>query len=584
MRSSSRAAPISSLAAAVLSALILAAADGRARPGAPAGAPDTAGTETVSAGPPIGAVGYVGFERLDRGRVAAGTLLRPGTAFTDRLLSRELARIDSLLVSEGLLGAEVQVDSLMRDGAAELFVAVDEGAPAVIGSAVVTGSDVYEHGEVLERLGLRPGASLDPRALGRSMAALLADLNDRGYPYAQVWITGFDWRPETGEVDLSVAAYGGEAATIGSVVFEGLGGTDTTLALRISRLRPGRAYDERALSRARRYLSASGHFSEVRPAAVSRLAPGSVEVRIPVTERDRRNRFEGMFGFSRKADGGYRTSGSVDLGLENIGGTGRSVEFRWLSDGERYRTTRFSYGEPFLLTLPVSLDLELRQDVYDTLYDFTLAGFDLTAPVGPWLSFTAGFTRDRTVPGGDPALERSDRSRLRLGADVRGGRSGAALRIEGARKTNRRPGGDDEVGSQLLYRFDADAAAATFPSQEVFARLYAEGAVSADRISLSETYPIGGARTLRGYRENQFRGEQVALTSLEYRFGGESRLFLFDDLGAFYRRGEGWTIKNGFGFGLRSSSTLGTVEMSFGVGERLALEETRIHISLIETF
>jgi hypothetical protein len=43
-------------------------------------------------------------------------------------------------------------------------------------------------------------------------------------------------------------------------------------------------------------------------------------------------------------------------------------------------------------------------------------------------------------------------------------------------------------------------------------------------------------------------------------------------------------VKNGFGFGLRSSSKLGTVEMSFGVGERLALEETRIHISLIESF
>lgn len=583
MRSSWRAAPISSLAAVVLAGALVTA--GSAARSAPPGAPaDTVLTDGGGAGPFVGEVRYDGLERLDRRGFVSGTLLRPGALLTDRLLSRELSRIDSLLTSAGLLGAEVQIDSLMRGPSADLRLTIDEGEQARIGTATVTGSDVYEPAAVLDRLGLRRGAPFDPQALRRSMAALLADLNSGGYPYAQVWITGFSWLKETGEVDLSVAAYGGEAAIVGSVTFEGLGGTDTTLALRISRLRPGRPYDERGIDRARRFLAASGHFSDIGEAEVSRLGPGTVDVRIPVTELERRNRFEGMFGFSRKADGGYRTSGSVDLGLENIGGTGRAVAFRWLSDGEQYRTTWFRYGEPFLFTLPVALEAELRQDVFDTLYDFSLAGFDLTTAAGPAVSLSAGFTWDGTVPKEDPALDRSVRNRLRAGIRVRGAGAAASLMIEGARKKNYRPEADDDTWSQLLYRLDAHLIAATFPSQAIYTRLAVEGVVSANEISLSETYPLGGARSLRGYRENQFRGEQIAFVNLEYRFGGDSRLFLFDDIGAFYRPTEGWTLKNGFGFGLRSSSKLGTVEMSFGVGERLALEETRIHISLIENF
>jgi outer membrane protein assembly factor BamA len=578
MRSRSRAAHISETAV-VFALLLLHGASAACALSA-----DTVLTSGGTPGPFVGSVRYEGLERLDRRALAAGSLLRSGSVLSDRLISRELARLDSLLTSEGLLGAEVRIDSLMSGGTADLLLTITEGEQARVGSAVVTGSDVIEAGQLLERLGLRPGAPFDPRALRRSMTALLADLNDSGYPYAQVWITGFDWRGEAGEVDISVAAYGGEAATVGAVTFEGLSATDTTLALRVSRLRPGRPYDERRISRAARFLKASGYFSEVGEPRVIRLGPGSVDVRIPVTEHERRNRFEGMFGFSRKADGGYRTSGSVDLGLENIGGTGRSVAFRWLGDGEQYRTTLFRYGEPFLFTLPVSLEAELRQDVYDTLYDFTLAGLDLLTAAGPVLSLSAGFTWDQTVPKDDPALDRSVRNRLRAGVAVRGVVAGASLRLEGARKKSYRPGGKDETWSQLLYRFEADLTAPTFPSQAFFVRVSAEGVLSRNEISLSETYPLGGARTLRGYRENQFRGEQIAFANLEYRFGGDSRLFLFDDIGAYYQPAANWTIKNGLGFGLRSSSKLGTVEMSFGVGEHLALEETRIHISLIESF
>lgn len=535
-------------------------------------------------GPRIGRVTWEGLARLDQGAVAGGSLLRRGEILTEALLDLELARLDSLLTAAGLMAAEAVVDTLRRSGALEVRVAVFEGEPARIGELSVTGSDLYGREEILERLGVASGAVFDPRALEGAMLALLADLNNTGYPFAQVWITGIDFRRETGSVDLAFAVYGGEQTRIAALTFEGLAVTDSTLARRISRLRPGRAYDERAVRRSTRHLVSSGLFAEVRPARVERIGPGAVDVRIPLRELERRNSIQGLLGFSRRDGGEYRTAGSVDLDLVNIGGTGRDARLRWLSDGEEYRTTWFRYSEPFFLRLPVGLDVELRQDVFDTLYDFSLAGFDLTAAAGPAVSLSAGFMWDGTVPGADEALQRSVRHRLRAGCEVRAAAAAARVRLEAARKTNYRPGAQRDTEMQFLYSFEGRVLVPVFEEQAFFARAAAEGVLTPNEIPPSEMYSLGGARSLRGYRENQFRGRQTAWLNLEYRFGGESRLFVFDDVGVFQRSGGGWLLRNGLGFGLRSTSKLGTVEMSFGVGERFALDQTRIHVLLIENF
>ena len=127
--------------------------------------------------------------------------------------------------------------------------------------------------------------------------------------------------------------------------------------------------------------------------------------------------------------------------------------------------------------------------------------------------------------------------------------------------------------------------------------MWAQQIVAPSRLSLtmvpdvedSDLYP--GAVLLRmlaggicGSDGPKFRGEKVGWTNLEYRFGGASRIFLFYDAGVYYREDSGWEFLDGIGFGLMSSSRLGTVALSFGMGERVALDGMLIHISLIENF
>lgn len=574
-----KAALISSAAAALMLAADADAVDtGRQRRTVPAGGLE----EYAAAGRKIAGVDWSSGAGFDTGYISRGTLLEEGAELSALLIAAEMSRIDSLMFAAGFAGAEADLDTSSAEEGVRLAVSIDPGGRSVIGSVSVSGSADYDAGSLGERFGIRAGEEFDPSTIGDAMRGILGELNSEGFPYAQVWLSGFEHDRESGSVDLSFAVYGGEESVVSSVVFDGLAKTDTSLAMRHSRIEPGRPYDERKVITAGRYLASSGLFSSVGEAEVLRESAGKVVVRIPVEEKSRASSVQGMFGFSRRPRGEYRTSGAVDVDLRNIGGTGRDASFEWIDDGEGFRTTSFEYAEPFVAGLPFHLESRLRQEVYDTLYDFTLAGGSIRYPASPSLELRTGVTRDSNVPAGG-ALERSTRWRFMLGAAIRSGRASAELEIEGAARS-RESGGGEERDGQLLYSFDSDLNVPLFAGQSLHARAVLRGTFSSGGIPAAELYPLGGARSLRGYRENQFRGEKIGWLTLEYRFGGQSRFFIFDDAGFFRREGEGWTFKNGAGFGLRSSSALGTVELSFGVGERLSLEQTRIHIALIENF
>jgi outer membrane protein assembly factor BamA len=543
-----------------------------------------AGAIPDSAAVKISDVRWKGPALLDAGDLARDSYLSQDAELTDSLLGLELGRIDSLYFSLGFLGVRASVDTTVIGRAVRITVQISEGERTRIGEITVSGSDVVPAEELPSRLGISKGDFFDPAALEASMSGLLEELNGTGYPFAQVWMTGFEYIQSANTVDLTFAAYGGERAVVEGVVFDGLAKTDTSLALRTSRLEVGAEFEEEKLARAPRYLSASGLFKNVGSPEVRRLGPGRIDVKIPVEEIERGNSIQGIFGFAKKEKDGYITNGSVDLALRNIGGSGRDVDFRWLDDGVSLKTIRFRYSEAFFFSLPMGLEARLRQDVYDTLYDYTMAGFDLRFSAGPGGEIRSGYVWDNNVPQNDPLLDRSVRHRFSGGLRfIRPGVAGAECTVEGALRKEYSEG-SSEQDSQFLYSFKGYVEIPILSRQSLFINLVSEGVLSGGEVKPAEMYPLGGARSLRGYRENQFRGERIGWINLEYRFGGESRIFLFYDAGYWFREETQWELLDGLGFGLLSSSKLGTVALSFGMGERIALEGMLIHLSLTENF
>jgi outer membrane protein assembly factor BamA len=532
----------------------------------------------------IRAVRYSGCEAISASELARRSPLRAGAAYSDSLVSGEVVRVDSLYFSNGFVGARVRVDTSASPDGVDVLLTIQEGEPARIGKVSVSGAELIGEAEATRRVRPPAGERFDPFILEESLRGLLAFYNESGYPYAQVWLTGFQYLPAANEVELTISISEGERSRLSRIVFEGIAKTDSSVALRTSRLKPGAVYGEKRVADAGKYLRGAGYFESVGDARIERRSSGAVDVIIPVKEIERNNLFQGALGFSRRAGGKYVLNGSVDLELRNIAGTGRIAHFDWLNDGERYSKLALKFREPFLFSSMVSLDAELSQVVQDTTYMWNSGGLYFGVPLGPRTSIIAGAAADRNVPGSGE-LVRSVRERFRIGL---AGRSSSEVAltafVEGAYRKSYYRGNRAERDGELLYRVEGSGAGRAWGNQSVYARLVAEAVHSTGEIPLAELFSLGGAATLRGYRENQFRGERIVFANLEYRFGEGGWLFLFDDAGAFFRRGEGWTVRNGAGFGLRSQSPLGIVVLSFGVGERLSFEGTRVHISLVEKF
>jgi outer membrane protein insertion porin family len=131
--------------------------------------------------------------------------------------------------------------------------------------------------------------------------------------------------------------------------------------------------------------------------------------------------------------------------------------------------------------------------------------------------------------------------------------------------------------------------------KDVLALRLMTGASSGD-LPLFDSFSIGGATNLRGYRQDRFRGESMVLGNLEYRYRMSESLGLvaFVDVGDAFG-GTFPTVVPGFnvpaddqklnlhvgtGIGLRAKTPLGPIRIDYGVGN----EGSEVHFGFGQIF
>ncbi len=115
-------------------------------------------------------------------------------------------------------------------------------------------------------------------------------------------------------------------------------------------------------------------------------------------------------------------------------------------------------------------------------------------------------------------------------------------------------------------------------------------------IPLFDSFTVGGARSLRGYQQDRYRGENLALFNAEYRYGLSKSLTLVgfvdagDAFGGVFRTevpgfdigadDEDLSVHVGVGFGIRAVTPLGPLRLDFGFGE----DGSQTHFGFGHTF
>jgi outer membrane protein insertion porin family len=148
-------------------------------------------------------------------------------------------------------------------------------------------------------------------------------------------------------------------------------------------------------------------------------------------------------------------------------------------------------------------------------------------------------------------------------------------------------GGDwtySKMGADLRRYLPIGKAKPDGSNQKVLA-LRLMGGFALGNLPLSENYWIGGAETLRGYREDEFHGTRSLLLSAEFRvpFGSSLQGVTFFDYGYAWPDGTNMhlgDLKPAVGLGLRVVTPLGPLRLDYGFGK----EGGRSHFSIGHVF
>jgi outer membrane protein insertion porin family len=407
------------------------------------------------------------------------------------------------------------------------------------------------------------------------------------------------------EVDVLLRIQKGPQAKVNFLRFEGNKLTKSQVLERQTRLRLDEIYSESRALRARRYLQKlpflqSVHAPDIVFDELGRTGLAYTVVEAPSTHIDL------VAGYLPERTEGEKgtVTGLVDVNLLNLFGTGRRALIHWDQPDRAVQTIQLEYEEPWVAKMPLALALGFKQRIEDTVFVKRELSMRATATLTETVDLWGRALFEEVIPDsvsrvilGLPATRTRG---LEVGFvwDTRdwplNPRSGALFSTYGGVGW-RRTSGISSPDKESHYRqnsagLDAEVAMEVFPRWVADIAFHGKMLESDEpEILRPDLYRLGGARSLRGYREEQFLGSRIGWVNSELRYwlGPRSRIFGFVDGGAFFReRWEGERnrriqgYKIGVGVGLRVGTPMGIWGFDYALGEGDRLLSGKVHLSL----
>ncbi|MFH1011601.1 MAG: POTRA domain-containing protein [bacterium] len=527
------------------------------------------------------------------------------------LPNRLRALEDSLVAKDYLLthADSVTIDTARR-GRLNLVVYLNLGSLAQVREVRWQGDSLSVMPKTIRAARIHAGASFRWASLFADIEAILNDLSNRGWPFARVTI--LDIVPQIGdvpEVDVVLKIQKGPQTRVNFLQFTGNKLTKPRVLERQTRLRLGSLYSETAATRARRHLRRLPFLSSVGAPEIVFDLKGQTGLAFRVTESPS-TRIDFAAGYLPGRTGGQKGTftGLVDLTLLNLAGTGRRALVHWDRPNRTVQTIRLGYEEPWVAGLPLALGAGFEQRIEDTLYVKRAANLRATAALTEAVEVWGAARYDEVIPDSASRVALGIRSTHTSGVEVgllwdtrdwpRNPRSGAMFSTLGGLAWRRASEGIS-IDNENHYQHNSAGVDAEI-ALEVFPRWVGDIAIhgrmlesNEPEIPLPDLFRLGGARSLRGYREEQFLGSRIGWTNVELRYwlGPSSRFFGFVDGGAYFR--ERWEGENrvrlqgfkvGSGIGIRIETGVGVWGFDYALGEGDRVLSGKVHLSLSSEF
>jgi outer membrane protein insertion porin family len=538
---------------------------------------------------------------------------RVSLEYSPGILQSDIRAILAKYRQAGYLDVDVNLESLIysSDSATvDVGLSISEGRQTLLGRFLLSGQSQFADEEITSRFNAKVGEPLDAATLEQDVDELLSRYERIGYPFAQCRIGEVERRrgEETDSLDLTLEIDEGPRVTIDEIQVQGNKETDPSVVVRETRLQVGETFNPEKVDAIRQRLQRLNIFSDVsEPELYTRNNKGGLLIKV---REGNTNTFDGVVGYipsTSSGQSGYVT-GLASIAMRNLFGTGRKLGVNWQREDRNTQELGVRYVEPWLFGAPVNLGGGFLQRQQDTSYVRRV--FDLKSELMFSEKFSASllFGSESIIPSADSSVSTVFRTAATtLGVeiqydtrdDIYSPTSGARYRTDysfGNKRTSDIPSAyAGSVPTKMtIQRFtlDLDFYLTTF-ARQVLALTVHGRELQSEQYEEGELFRLGGARTLRGYRENQFIGARVGWSNVEYRFLLARRSFIYGFMdGGYYSRPadevrsipQTEAFKYGYGFGVQLETGLGNIGVSYALGQGDTFATGKIHFGLINEF
>ena len=471
----------------------------------------------------------------------------------------------------------------------------------------LVGNTVIDKQKINGLFNLEEGSVVNLKDINRRVLKLEEEYRQAGYILARVTDVHMD---QDGTLNLTV-----NEGTVEDFKVKGNVKTKDYVITREMRLKKGQPFNAKDARRSMQRIYNLGYFEDVNVKLNPGKEPNSVEVEISVVEMN-----TGTFGIGAGYSNADGFVGMISIGDKNFRGIGDRVNIRWEFGGEDNKNYDFSYTRPWLDDKETMATIQLY-DITNEYADYNIdgdeiarydkkrRGQELTLSRRAEDEFISNYitlkNRDDIYEGeadgyeGDrdqyyePQFNGTHYDRDYYPRDYKERRKenfGVTRSVTLGRVLDSRDNiYDPHEGKRISYSiehagfmggdFDFTKFTADYRyyyragGESVWALNLGAGYADGD-MPLSQRFSMGGSDTLRGYEDDQFRGNSMVKATLEYRFPIVKKVqgVLFTDNGyAWDNRFEDefdfGLIKNSFGVGLRINSPLGPVKLDYGYGD-----------------
>ena len=542
--------------------------------------------------------------------IAAALKTKPGMQFTEAGLSEDLSAIYDL----GWFYDLRPEFKTVPEGVQVIYHVMEN---PVYQKTDVEGNTVLNKQRVASFFDLEQGKIANLKDINKCVQKLEEEYRSNGYILARV-------------TDVHMEKDGTLKVAVNEGIVEGFkvkGNVKTKdyVVTREMKLKKGEPFNAKAARRSMQRVYNLGYFEDVNIKLNPGREPNGVEVEISVVEMN-----TGTFGIGAGYSNADGFVGMVSIGDKNFRGIGDKINLRWEFGGEDNKNYDFSYTRPWLDDKETSATINLY-DITNEYADYNIdgdeiarydkkrRGQEITFSRRTHNEFVSNYitikNRDDIYKGeadgyeNDPnqyyednfykenekgeVVNKSDKYETwmpKTAAERRKENFGVTRSITFGRVYDSRDNiYDPHEGKRIGYSVewaggmggDFDFTKWTADWRYYFraggegggALNWGAGYASGD-MPLSQRFTMGGSDTLRGYEDDQFRGNSMLKATLEYRFPIVKKVqgVLFTDNGyAWDKRHEDefdmGLLKNSYGVGLRINSPLGPVKLDYGYGE-----------------